>query len=175
MTHTYQIEILFSSCLYNIRTDPDYKGNVVSNASFSKIFGPGCRLGWMEAPERLRDILMSSGLRDSCGGFNHCMSGIMSSVISLGLLKEMLLLERPRYQVSGWVNNFLFDFVSNIYTLNLFVYLGAMQGCGRCPENSVAFSSVYRPKSESSVYVRLTLVAVLFMQLHHRAGWINTN
>ena len=82
------------------RTDPDYKGNVVSNASFSKIFGPGCRLGWLEAPKRLKDIIESCGHLASGGGFNHCMSGLMNSVISLGLLKDLLHKARPQYQVT---------------------------------------------------------------------------
>lgn len=89
-----------SSYLCHTRTDPDYKGNVVSNASFAKVFGPGCRLGWLEAPERLKEIILASGTSASAGGFNHCMSGVIGSVISLGFLKEMLTLERSAYRVS---------------------------------------------------------------------------
>ena len=54
----------------------------------------------MEAPERLKGIVTSSGVAASGGGFNHCMSGIMNSVISLGLLKDLLLKARPQYRVS---------------------------------------------------------------------------
>ena len=84
------------------RSDPDYKGNVVSNGSFSKIFGPGCRVGWLEAPKRIKEIVLSSGYMTSSGGWNHTMSGIMQSVISSGSLKEMLQIARPLYQVSGY-------------------------------------------------------------------------
>ena len=81
------------------RTDPDYSGNAVSNGSFSKIFGPGLRLGWMEAPAKVRDIVLSSGLCTSGGGFNHTVSGIMTSVIEMGLMKKLLEEVRPVYKV----------------------------------------------------------------------------
>ena len=82
------------------RSDPDYKGNVVSNGSFSKIFSPGCRLGWMEAPARVRELLLDAGYLDSGGGWNHTMSGIMARVISSGALKETIELAKPLYKVS---------------------------------------------------------------------------
>ena len=40
------------------RKDQTYTGNIISNASFSKVFAPGLRLGWLEAPARVRDIIM---------------------------------------------------------------------------------------------------------------------
>ena len=81
------------------RTDPDYSGNAVSNASFSKIFGPGMRLGWMEAPAKVRNTILSSGLCNSGGGFNHTASGIMTSVLELRMIDKLLEEARPMYKV----------------------------------------------------------------------------
>ncbi|XP_064405245.1 uncharacterized protein LOC135350394 [Halichondria panicea] len=83
---------------FDKKSDPDYKGNVVSNGTFSKVFGPGCRIGWLEAPKRVKEIVLSSGYMSSSGGWNHTMSGIMGSVINSGSLKEMLQIARPLYQ-----------------------------------------------------------------------------
>ena len=81
---------------------------MVSNGTFSKIFAPGVRLGWMETPERVKNSILSTGFAPSGGGFNHCMSGIMESVISLGLLTELLKEARLHYQVSADNTMYLF-------------------------------------------------------------------
>lgn len=40
-----------------LRNDIGYMGNVVSVGTFSKIFGPGVRVGWMEVPERIYSVI----------------------------------------------------------------------------------------------------------------------
>ena len=44
----------------------------------------------MEAPYKVRKSLHTSGVAKSGGGFNHVMSMIMNSVISLGDLDEIV-------------------------------------------------------------------------------------
>ncbi len=38
------------------RSDPSYEGNIVSIGTFGKLFGPGIRLGWLEAPQKVRNV-----------------------------------------------------------------------------------------------------------------------
>ena len=75
---------------YLKRTDPEYMGNVVSNCSFSKIFSPGVRLGWIEASYKIIHLLQACGIAMSGGGFNHLMSMIMNSAILLGHLDTIV-------------------------------------------------------------------------------------
>ena len=65
-------------------------GNVVSNCSFSKIFSPGIRLGWIEASNKVQYLLHTCGVAMSGGGFNHLMSMIMNSAILLGDLDTIV-------------------------------------------------------------------------------------
>jgi DNA-binding transcriptional MocR family regulator len=83
---------------YDDPSDPNFTGNVVSNATFSKVFGPGLRLGWLEAPPSVRRTILNSGLVFSGGSLNHLTSGLMTSVISQGLLQEHLKEARLKYK-----------------------------------------------------------------------------
>lgn len=58
---------------------------VLSIGSFSKICAPGLRLGWIHGSSALLDPLMNSGLVQSGGGLNPFASGVMRSMLELGL------------------------------------------------------------------------------------------
>lgn len=60
---------------------------VMSLGSFSKICAPGLRLGWMQSTPALLDTLMDSGLVQSGGGLNPFVSGVMRSMLELGLVE----------------------------------------------------------------------------------------
>lgn len=66
------------------------QGNVISNGSFSKILGPGFRVGWMELAPHLRDEVKNSGGINSAGSLNNVASGIVASAIELGLQQTHL-------------------------------------------------------------------------------------
>lgn len=68
----------------------DFKGNVISNGTFSKILAPGVRVGWMECPPRIVDKFRNSGVLTSGGAINHYSSGIITSLIELGLAEQQL-------------------------------------------------------------------------------------
>ena len=60
---------------------------VISLGSFSKICAPGLRLGWIQSAPTLLDTLMNSGLVQSGGGLNPFVSGVMRSMLELGLVE----------------------------------------------------------------------------------------
>ncbi len=59
---------------------------VISLGSFSKICAPGLRLGWIQSAPALLDTLLNSGLVQSGGGLNPFVSGVMHSMLELGLV-----------------------------------------------------------------------------------------
>ncbi|ELT99789.1 hypothetical protein CAPTEDRAFT_183609 [Capitella teleta] len=82
---------------YDRPSDPGYKGHVLSNGTFSKIFGPGLRLGWVEASDRLMDFFWKSHSIHSAGSANHFTSEIIAEVISKGMLRDHLKYMRDQY------------------------------------------------------------------------------
>ncbi len=68
----------------------DNSGTVLSLGSFSKILSPGLRLGWIQAKPALFNKLTQSGLLLSGGGLNPFTSGIVQSVLELGLQHDHL-------------------------------------------------------------------------------------
>ncbi|TPX32538.1 hypothetical protein SmJEL517_g04413 [Synchytrium microbalum] len=76
---------------------PNSFGNVISNCSFSKLFAPGARLGWIEANDGIIEQHFRSGLMYSGGSPNHLFSGIMNSMISSGAFQSNLAFLKATY------------------------------------------------------------------------------
>jgi DNA-binding transcriptional MocR family regulator len=83
---------------YDKTSNPPSGGHIVSNGSFSKIFGPGVRMGWIEGPKVVLDKLRQSGYNWSGGGQNHYISGVVASVLQLGLQDQLIKEAREFYQ-----------------------------------------------------------------------------
>jgi len=62
------------------------RGRVLSLGSFSKILGPGLRLGWVHAERRLVDRLCGHGSIRSGGGLNPVVSAIVHGTLDSGFL-----------------------------------------------------------------------------------------
>lgn len=75
---------------YDVDSDSDYKGHVISNGTFSKILAPGTRVGWMECPPRITEIFKNNGFLSSGGAINNYTSGVITSMIELGLADQQL-------------------------------------------------------------------------------------
>ncbi|GAB4263027.1 MAG: PLP-dependent aminotransferase family protein [Candidatus Promineifilaceae bacterium] len=57
---------------------------VISIGSFSKIFAPGLRLGWLQAAPALLQPIAECGLVDSGGGLNHFTSALVARLLADG-------------------------------------------------------------------------------------------
>ncbi|XP_077272268.1 2-aminoadipate transaminase isoform X2 [Temnothorax americanus] len=76
---------------YDDPKELNYKaGNIVSNCSFSKIFSPAIRFGWIECSPRVVNIVKTSGIMCSGGGVNHYVSGVIASLLHENLENEYL-------------------------------------------------------------------------------------
>ncbi|MCJ1369186.1 hypothetical protein MMC20_000395 [Loxospora ochrophaea] len=66
------------------REGADGFGNAVSNGSFSKIVGPGCRTGWAEGSEKLAWGLSQVGSSRSGGAPSHLTATLMFKLLESG-------------------------------------------------------------------------------------------
>jgi DNA-binding transcriptional MocR family regulator len=64
----------------------DGRGRVLGLGSFSKILGPGLRLGWVHAHERWIERFVDHGVLRSGGGLNPVVSSIVHGAIGSGFL-----------------------------------------------------------------------------------------
>jgi DNA-binding transcriptional MocR family regulator len=81
------------------REGADGFGNVMSNASFSKIVGPGVRTGWVEGALKLAFALSQAGSNRSGGSASNLTGEFVGQLLASGALethiKETLI---PAYQ-----------------------------------------------------------------------------
>jgi len=78
-------------------TPEEGPGCVISNGTFSKIFGPGVRLGWMEGRESLLSVVANSGVYYSGGSPNHLTSGIFRVAMQTQRIDRLLVTLRNTY------------------------------------------------------------------------------
>ncbi|EDO34775.1 predicted protein [Nematostella vectensis] len=86
----YPIALLdnnFSTFLCSQGDEDDKAGHVISLGSFSTIFAPGLRLGWIEAPQNIIQTLIDSPFIKYTGAPQHYMSAIIESALDLGSLE----------------------------------------------------------------------------------------
>lgn len=82
---------------YDNKEDPDYRGHTISNCTFSKIFSPGLRLGWIETSPRIIQMLRDCYTTASGFCFNHYVSRVVGKALELGLVQTNLARLRKLY------------------------------------------------------------------------------
>ena len=88
--------------MYTLSSFPVATGGIcltglLSLGSFSKILAPGMRLGWIQAPARLRERMQANGFINSGGSINHISSHIVRQAIELGLQDQHMETVRKAY------------------------------------------------------------------------------
>ncbi|MGH8196612.1 MAG: PLP-dependent aminotransferase family protein [Steroidobacteraceae bacterium] len=76
---------------------PAGQSNVLSFGSFSKILGPGLRLGWIQTSPELMGTLLASGALVSGGNFNHFTSHVVRQLMENGELTSFVAHLRASY------------------------------------------------------------------------------
>lgn len=84
-TSLYEFDDPTSPCVFSIH-------------SFSKIIGPGMRLGWIAAYEKLMSRLLDCGPIHSGGGLNPFTAAIFTEMFKSGFVDDQLARLRPHYK-----------------------------------------------------------------------------
>ncbi|KXS17155.1 PLP-dependent transferase [Gonapodya prolifera JEL478] len=75
---------------------PHTPGTVISLQSFSKILGPGLRMGWIESSKEIVDRIAASGINESGGAPQHFTAHIVTHLLRTGQLEPHLLWTREK-------------------------------------------------------------------------------
>lgn len=83
---------LYSDENNRVREPNDCFGNTISNLTFSKLLGPGLRVGWQEtvSPALAQNQLACSGAVRSGGTPSHYTSTLVGELLSLGLVDPII-------------------------------------------------------------------------------------
>lgn len=73
---------------------------VFSVNSFSKLLGPGMRLGWVATHEPYMSRLLDCGALQSGGGFNPMTAAVVLELLDKGFLDDQIQVLRAEYQTS---------------------------------------------------------------------------
>lgn len=113
---------------YNIKSLCYYHENFISIGSFSKIFAPSIRLGWINANEKYIKILSNSGIMDSGGCVNPIGCRIMHEFIKTDVFGKEPLLDRIISNYLNFLNNNS-QILQKLINEKLVKYLDFTQSC----------------------------------------------
>lgn len=100
-----------------------YHNNIISLNSFSKIYAPALRLGWLSCSEFYLNKIKTCGQLDSSGCVNPISTALMDNLILVGSLKKSInkwriILKENCQSLFNLLNEYLKEYITDIYIPN---------------------------------------------------------